>query len=99
MDTDDPTTPDTLLSVAEAAAALGLRPATIKQYIQTGKLAAVRLPQGQRARVFIPRADITRYRRDSLGSKGWDKRKVALMGAKGEDAIKGGADEEGKALH
>ena len=29
MDIDDPTTPDTLLSVA-AAAALGLRPTTIK---------------------------------------------------------------------
>ncbi len=35
MDPHDTTAPDSLLSVAEAAAALGLRPATVKQYILT----------------------------------------------------------------
>jgi len=94
-----PPTLDTLLSVTEAAAALGLRPATVKQYILTERLAGVRVPWGRRVRLCVPRGDIARYRRDSLGGKGWDKRKDALMKAKGEGTIKGDADEDQKAMH
>jgi len=47
----------------------------------------------------VARADIARYRRDSLGGKGWDKRKDTPMRAKGEGAIKGDADEDEKAMH
>ena len=46
----------------------------------------------------VARADIARYRQDSLGGKGWDKRKDTLMRAKGEGAIKGDADKDEKAM-
>jgi len=96
MDTDDPTTPGTLLSVSEAAAALGLRPATIKDYILTARLAGVRLPYGHTVRLFVPRTEVERYRQDSLGGKGWDKRKDNLMRGKGEETMKGDPNEDEK---
>ena len=96
MDADDTPAQHTLLSVTEAAAALGLRPATIKQYILTERLAGVRIPHGQRVRLFVPRAEVERYRQDSLGGKGWDKRKNTSLPAKGEETIKGDADEDEK---
>jgi hypothetical protein len=99
MDADDPAALDTLLSVTAAAAALGLRPATMKQYILTERLAGVRVPWGHRVRLCVPRADIARYRRDSLGGKVWDKRKDSLARATGEDTITGDADEDEKAMH
>jgi len=71
----DANAPDTLLSLRDAAAALGLRPATVKQYIQKGQLAAVRLPHGNATRLYVAPADIERYRRASLGAQGWDKRR------------------------
>jgi len=57
------------------ALGLGLRPATVKQYILRGQLAAVRLPQGNATRLYVAPADIERYRRASLGAQGWDKRR------------------------
>jgi len=97
MDADNPIAPDTLLSVTEAAAALGLRPATIKDYILTERLAGVRVPRGQRVRLCVPRAEIERYREDSLGGKGWDKRKDTPLRVTGEETSKGNADEDEKA--
>ncbi len=67
---------ESLLRLAEAAAALGLRPATIKQYIQKGQLAAVRVPCGKATRLFIASAEIDRYRRTSLGGQGWPTRRA-----------------------
>jgi len=63
----DTTAPDTLLSVSEAATTLGLRPATVEQYIQKGQLAAVRVPCGKAIRIFVAHAEIDRYRHASLG--------------------------------
>ena len=65
---------ETLLNLRDAAA-LGLRPATVKQYILRGQLAAVRLPHGHATRLFITLAELERYRRESLGAQGWDKRR------------------------
>jgi len=76
MDTDKTDAPETLLSLRDAAAALGLRPATVKQYILRGHLAALRVPQGNAIRLFVAQAEIDRYRQESLG-KGWDKRRGA----------------------
>ena len=64
----DTTASDTLLSVSEAATTLGLRPATVEQYIQKGQLAAVRVPCGKAIRIFVAHAEIDRYRHASLGS-------------------------------
>jgi len=64
-----------LLSLKDAAAALGLRPATVKQYIQKGQLAAVRIPCGNAIRLFVARAEIERYRHASLGGQGWTNRR------------------------
>ncbi len=64
----DTTTPDTLLSVSEAATTLGLHPATVEQYIHKGQLAAVRLPHGHATRLFVAHTEIDRYRHASLGS-------------------------------
>ncbi len=66
----------TLLSLKDAAAALGLRPATVKQYIQKGQLAAVRIPCGNAIRLFVARAEIERYRHASLGGQGWTNRRA-----------------------
>ncbi len=52
-----------------------MRPATVKQYILRGHLAAVRLPHGHATRLFITLAELERYRRASLGTQGWDKRR------------------------
>jgi len=71
LDPHDTTAPDTLLSVSEAAATLGLRPTTVEQYIQKGQLAAVRLPHGHVTRLFVAHTEIERYRHASLGGQGW----------------------------
>ncbi len=44
MNADKTDEQGTLLSLRDTAAALGLRPATVKQYILRGRLAAVRVP-------------------------------------------------------
>ncbi len=72
MDADET---DTLLSLRDAAATLGLRPATVKQYIQKGQLAAVRVPYGNATRLYVTHVEIDRYRCASLGAQGWDKRR------------------------
>ncbi len=78
MDADETDAPETLLSLRDAAAALGLRPATVKQYILRGQLAAVRLPQGHATRLFVAPAEIARYRRASLGAQGWTTRRARV---------------------
>jgi len=75
MDADQTDTPETLVSLVEAATALGLRPATVKQYILRGQLAAIRVPRGNRTRLFVTSAELERYRRASLGGQGWTKRR------------------------
>jgi len=85
----DTTAPDTLLSVSEAATTLGLRPATVEQYIQKGQLAAVRVPYGHATRLSVTHVEIDRYRRASLGAQGWDKRR------KHEPSVPTAADEPG----
>jgi len=75
MDADETDAPETLLSLRDAAAALGLRPATVKQYILRGQLAAVRVPCGNATRLYVAPSEIDRYRRESLGVQGWDKRR------------------------
>ncbi len=74
MDADETDAPETLLSL-RAAAALGLRPATVKQYILRGQLAAVRLPHGATTRLFVTPTERERYRQESFGAQGWDKRR------------------------
>jgi hypothetical protein len=66
---------ETLLSLRDAATALGLRPATVKQYILRGQLAAVRLPHGHATRLYVAPAELECYRRASLGAQGWAKRR------------------------
>jgi hypothetical protein len=78
MDTDETDTPEPLLSLRDAAIALGLRPATVKQYILRGQLAAVRIPCGNATRLFVTRAEIARYRRASLGAQGWNNRRARV---------------------
>jgi hypothetical protein len=73
--TDETDTPKTLLSLRDAAIALGLRAATVKQYILRGQLAAVRVPHGHATRLYVTPVEIDRYRRTSLGTQGWDKRR------------------------
>jgi len=58
---------DTLPSLRAAAAALGLRPATVKQDIQQGQLAALRVPSGHATRLYVAHVEIDRYRCASLG--------------------------------
>jgi len=70
-----PTVPPARPPPSAPALGLGLRPATVKQYILRGQLAAVRLPQGNATRLYVAPADIERYRRASLGAQGWDKRR------------------------
>jgi len=78
MDTAETDMPGALLSLHDAAAALGLRPATVKQYIQKGQLAALRLPHGTATRLYVAQAEIDRYRHASLGGQGWHKRRERL---------------------
>ncbi len=75
MNADETDAQGTLLSLRDAATALGLRPATVKQYILRGQLAAVRVPCGHATRLFVAPAELERYRRASLGGQGWDKRR------------------------
>ncbi len=78
MDADETDAQGTLLNLRDAAAALGLRPATVKQYILRGQLAAVRLPHGHATRLYVAQAEIDRYRRASLGAQGWHKRRARV---------------------
>ncbi len=71
---EDADAQETLLNLRDAAA-LGLRPATVKQYILRSQLEAVRRPHGHATRLFVAPAEIDRYRRASLGAQGWDKRR------------------------
>ncbi len=75
MNADETDEQGTMLSLAEAAAALGLRSATVKQYILRGRLAAVRVPRSNTTRLYVAPAELERYRRASLGAQGWDKRR------------------------
>ncbi len=70
-----PTVPPAPPPPPPSALGLGLRPATVKQYILRGQLAAIRVPQGNATRFYVAPADIERYRRASLGAQGWDKRR------------------------
>jgi len=47
--------------------------------------------------VFVPRADVERYRHDALGGKGWDKRTDKHVTVKGEGTMKGDPTEDEKA--
>ncbi len=78
MDADETNMQGALLSVKDAATALGLRPATVTQDILRGQLTAVRLPHGHATCLFVAHAAIDRYRRASLGSQGWTNRRAAL---------------------
>jgi len=78
MNADETTEQGTLLSLRDAATALGLRPATVKQYILRGQLAAVRVPHGHATRLSVAQAEIDRYRHASLGAQGWHKRRERL---------------------
>ncbi len=75
MDADETDAPETLLSLRDAAAALGLRPATVKQDILRGQLTAIRLPHGATTRLYVAPAELERYRRASLGGQGWTNRR------------------------
>ena len=63
-----------MLSLRDAAA-LGLRPATVKQYILRGQFAAIRVPRGNTTHLFVTSAELERYRRASLGAQGWTNRR------------------------
>jgi len=78
MNADETDEQGTLLSLRDAAIALGLRPATVKQDILHGQLAAVRLPYGNATRLFVAPAAIDRYRRASLGGQGWPARRTRV---------------------
>ena len=78
MDAGETDAQGTLLNLRAAAAALGLRPATVTQDILRGQLAAVHLPQGNATRLFVAPAEIDRYRRASLGAQGWTTRRARV---------------------
>ncbi len=80
MDAAETDAQGTLLNLRDAAAALGLRPATVKQYILRGHLAAIRVPHGHATRLYVAQAELERYRRASLGAQGWDKRRARVTG-------------------
>lgn len=68
-----------LLTPAEAAEALGLSRGTIKALVRRGRLTRVKVS----ARViFIPRASIEAYRRESLGRKTGPKPKGGERGSR-----------------
>jgi len=73
MNADETDAPETLLSLRDVVTALGLRPATVKQYILRGQLAALRLPHGHATHLFGTLAELERYRQESLGARGWHK--------------------------
>lgn len=64
--------PADLLTVAEAATALGLSIPGLQGALRRKTLTATRLPQW-RHRVFIRREEIERYRRERLGKAGRTK--------------------------
>lgn len=83
-----------LLTVEEAAALLGLTPKTIRIYISTGRLAAVRVPWGRRVYLRIARAEVERYRAEALGGHGWDaRRRQGQLAAEEMPAAGEGMDE------
>jgi len=57
-------------TVGEAAAELGVTPSLVRQRIGLGQLAAE--PVGERAYQIMPDA-LEAYRREHLGTYGWDK--------------------------
>ncbi len=59
-------------TVAEAAAALGLKEVSVRSAIRDGRLAATRV--GARLLTIAP-DELDRYRMTHLGGQGWDKRK------------------------
>jgi excisionase family DNA binding protein len=63
-----------MLTVAEAAAELGISPTTIHRAVGNGTITPYKLD----ARTYlIPRSEVERYRRDSLGQPGKRKKKPA----------------------
>jgi excisionase family DNA binding protein len=60
-----------MLTVAEAAAELRISPTTIRRAVGNGTIT----PQPLNGRTYlIPRSEVERYRRDSLGNRGGRKR-------------------------
>ena len=62
-----------LLTTAEAAADLGLSHNTVKSAIRRGRLAVEHINPRLN---MVTREAIEAYRRDHLGKRGWDKRRV-----------------------
>ena len=62
---------DELLTIEQAAAALGIKPGSIRDQIVKGKITPIRIGgRGERAgMLFVHRSEIERYRRDSLGRR------------------------------
>jgi excisionase family DNA binding protein len=56
-----------MLTVAEAAQALGVTPSTLRTAIQKGRLHAVPLTPRLN---MVPRSEVERYRQESLGHPG-----------------------------
>jgi excisionase family DNA binding protein len=59
-------------TVAEAAAALGIKEVSVRSAIRDGRLTAARM--GARLLTIAP-DELDRYRLTHLGGQGWDKRK------------------------
>ena len=66
--------PSDMLTVAEAAAELGISPITIHRAVGNGTITPARL---NRRTYLLPRSEVERYRRDSLGQPGKRKKKPA----------------------
>lgn len=54
-------TPSSALTPAEAAAELGVSAASVRRWVASGELQAVRLGDGDLARIRIPRAALERF--------------------------------------
>ena len=54
------------MTVAEAAASLGIAPATLRQQIANGRIRATKHGRDW----WIPRREVERYRRENLGRPG-----------------------------
>jgi excisionase family DNA binding protein len=80
---------DDLLSLAEAAAELGLSTATLRAQVQDGRLAARLFGRT----LVTTRAEVDRYQRESRGQA--DQPATALPRQKGEDATKTDMSAEG----
>jgi excisionase family DNA binding protein len=63
--------PADMLTVAEAAAELGVSPTTIRRAVGNDRIS----PHTLNGRTYlIPRSEVERYRRDSLGNRGGRRR-------------------------